>query len=84
MITLYQPEPCFGLPNVSPYCMKLEGFFRFHGIAFTKRDVLPFQGPYKKSLLSVVLPGWVGFESAGIIHGSGEAANRLPNANKPR
>lgn len=48
MITLYQPEPCFGLPNVSPYCMKLEGFLRFYGIAFTQREGLPFQGPYKK------------------------------------
>lgn len=48
MITLYQPEPCFGLPNVSPYCMKLEGFLRYHGIAFTMREGLPFQGPYKK------------------------------------
>ena len=48
MITLYQPRPMFGLPNASPYCLKLEAFLRWQHIPFTIEHALPFQGPFKK------------------------------------
>lgn len=34
MITLYQYEPAFGLPNASPFCMKLETWLRMAGLPF--------------------------------------------------
>ena len=48
MITLYQTKPLFGLPNSSPFCMKLEAFLRWHSIEFEIKEGLPFQGPFKK------------------------------------
>ena len=32
MITLYQFKPMFGLPNASPFCMKLETYLRMAGL----------------------------------------------------
>ena len=37
MITLYQFDPAFGLPNASPFCMKLETYLRM--------AALPFEAP---------------------------------------
>lgn len=34
MIALYQFEPAFGLPNASPFCMKLENYLRMSGLPF--------------------------------------------------
>ncbi len=34
MITLYQFEPAFGLPNASPFCMKMETYLRMAGLPF--------------------------------------------------
>lgn len=34
MITLYQFKPMFGLPNPSPFCMKLETYLRMAGLAY--------------------------------------------------
>ena len=34
MITLYQPKGHFGLPNLSPFCMKLETWLRMSQIPF--------------------------------------------------
>ncbi|NRB81300.1 MAG: glutathione S-transferase family protein [Saccharospirillaceae bacterium] len=48
MITLYQPQPMFGLPSSSPFCLKLEAFLRWQSIKFVNKHALPFEGPYKK------------------------------------
>jgi len=34
MIKLYQYRPAFGLPNASPFCMKLETYLRMSGLPF--------------------------------------------------
>lgn len=34
MITLYQFAPAFGLPNASPFCMKLETYLRMVGLPY--------------------------------------------------
>ncbi len=34
MLTLYQFEPVWGLPNTSPFCMKLETYLRMAGIEY--------------------------------------------------
>ncbi len=34
MIKLYQFEPAFGLPNASPFCMKLENYLRMTALPF--------------------------------------------------
>lgn len=35
MITLYQFDPALGLPNASPFCMKVETYLRMAGLPFT-------------------------------------------------
>lgn len=35
MIRLYQFAPAFGLPNASPFCMKLETYLRMAGLPYT-------------------------------------------------
>ncbi len=35
MITVYQFAPAFGLPNASPFCMKLETYLRMAALPFT-------------------------------------------------
>jgi glutathione S-transferase len=35
MITLFQPPPVWGIPNISPPCMKLETWLRLTGIPYT-------------------------------------------------
>ncbi len=34
MIKLFQFAPAFGLPNASPFCMKLETYLRMAGLPF--------------------------------------------------
>ena len=34
MIRLYQFAPAFGLPNASPFCMKLETYLRMAGLPY--------------------------------------------------
>ena len=34
MIRLYQFRPAFGLPNASPFCMKVENYLRMAGLAY--------------------------------------------------
>ena len=34
-IELYQFAPAFGLPNASPFCMKMETWLRMAGLPFT-------------------------------------------------
>jgi glutathione S-transferase len=34
MITLHQPPPVWGLPNMSPFCVKLETYLRMAGIEY--------------------------------------------------
>lgn len=49
MIKLYQFAPAFGLPNASPFCMKLETYLRMAGLPFelvNSGDVL--KAPKKK------------------------------------
>lgn len=49
MLKLYQFPPAFGLPNPSPFCMKLECFLRMTGIAYqTVRITDPRKGPKGK------------------------------------
>lgn len=40
MITLYQFPPLYGLPNPSPFCMKLETYLRMAGLEYQARTVL--------------------------------------------
>jgi len=44
MIKLYQFEPAFGLPNASPFCMKLETYLRMAGLAF---EIVPRASLFK-------------------------------------
>ena len=39
MITLHQFRPLYGLPNPSPFCMKLETYLRMAGLAYQVRTV---------------------------------------------
>ena len=39
-ITLYQFPPAFGLPNASPFCMKLELYLRMTGLPYRNRYTL--------------------------------------------
>jgi glutathione S-transferase len=40
MITLYQFPPAFGLPNASPFCLKLELYLRMAGLPYRNRYTL--------------------------------------------
>ncbi len=45
---LFQPPPQFGLLNSSPFCMKLEGFLKYHNIPYEIKHARPDSGPYGK------------------------------------
>lgn len=48
-ITLYQFSPYWGLPNISPFCMKLEGYLKLGGLEYTvKVQNDPRKAPKKK------------------------------------
>lgn len=49
MITLYQFETGFGLPNLSPFCMKVETYLRMAGLEFqTVNGANPRSAPNQK------------------------------------
>ncbi len=49
MITLYQFPPCWGLPNASPFCMKVENYLRMSNLPYRTVSVLnPAKGPKGK------------------------------------
>ena len=49
MITLHQYRPAFGLPNPSPFCMKVETYLRMARIEFRlDNDASPMRAPRKK------------------------------------
>jgi glutathione S-transferase len=49
MIKLYQFNPAWGLPNPSPFCMKVETYLRMVGLPYeTINGALPFKAPKKK------------------------------------
>lgn len=48
-ITLYQFPTAFGLPNASPFCMKIETYLRMAGIAYASRyGMYQLRAPKKK------------------------------------
>ena len=49
MITLYQYNPAFGLPNASPFCMKVEVFLKMAGLEYTTKTINdPSKAPNSK------------------------------------
>lgn len=49
MITLYQFQPCWGLPNASPFCMKVENYLRMCNLPYRTASVFnPGKGPKGK------------------------------------
>jgi glutathione S-transferase len=49
MIKLYQFHPAWGLPNPSPFCMKVETYLRMVGLPYeVVNGTLPFKAPKKK------------------------------------
>jgi len=48
-VRLYQFAPCFGLPNGSPFCMKVEGYLRLARIDYRcENGAMPFRAPRRK------------------------------------
>lgn len=45
MITLYSFGPGFGLPELSPYCLKTEVQLKMAGLAYRKQPAMPSQSP---------------------------------------
>jgi glutathione S-transferase len=49
MIKLFQFKPAWGLPNPSPFCMKVETYLRMAGLSYeTVNGAMPFKAPKKK------------------------------------
>jgi glutathione S-transferase len=48
MISLYQFKPAWGLPNVSPFCMKVETYLRMANLPFEVKLGDPRKAPKKK------------------------------------
>jgi glutathione S-transferase len=49
LITLWQFRPALGLPNASPFCMKVETWLRLAGLQYRPRTtLLPTRGPLGK------------------------------------
>ena len=38
-ITLFQFAPCFGVPNASPFCLKVETFLRLASLSYETKDI---------------------------------------------
>jgi glutathione S-transferase len=49
MIKLYQFNPAWGLPNPSPFCMKVETYLRMASLPYEAiNNAVPFKAPKKK------------------------------------
>ncbi len=48
MIKFYQFAPAWGIPNVSPFCVKTETYFRMANLPYEKHNALPPQAPKGK------------------------------------
>ncbi len=48
MLTMYQTPAAWGLPNISPFCLKLETYLRMAGIAYQTRAGNPLRAPRGK------------------------------------
>ncbi|MFP8966985.1 glutathione S-transferase C-terminal domain-containing protein [Pokkaliibacter sp. CJK22405] len=48
MVVLHQFPAMLGLPNASPYCLKVEAFIRMAGIPFEIRHTASYRGPRGK------------------------------------
>lgn len=47
-LILHQPKPVWGLPNMSPFCVKLETYLRMAKIEYTVKPSFPNGGPKGK------------------------------------
>ncbi|KAF3934640.1 hypothetical protein ABW20_dc0102804 [Dactylellina cionopaga] len=47
-VVLYAFEKHSGIPSASPFCQKIECYFRFASLLYTQTDTLPFKAPKKK------------------------------------
>lgn len=66
MITLYQFPPVWGLPNGSPFCMKVETYLRMAGLPYESRYVLnPAKAP--KGKLPYILDNGKAIADSGLI-----------------
>ncbi|SDH62612.1 glutathione S-transferase C-terminal domain-containing protein [Pseudomonas panipatensis] len=67
MITLFQFPPAFNVPNISPFCLKLETFLRLAGLEYHVQHVMdPRKGP-KGKLPFIKVDGEVIADSEVII-----------------
>jgi glutathione S-transferase len=48
MIKLYQFAPAWDVPNLSPFCVKVETYLRMAGLPYEVVDAIPLQGPKGK------------------------------------
>lgn len=66
MIKLYQFPPCWGLPNLSPFCMKLETYLRMTGLPF---EIVSVTNPRKspKGKLPIIKDNGVIKTDSGLI-----------------
>jgi glutathione S-transferase len=48
MLTLYQFAPVWGIPNLSPACVKVETYLRMVNLPYEVRSALPTKGPKGK------------------------------------
>ena len=48
MIKLYQYVPAWGIPNLSPFCVKVETYLIMAGLPYEVVDAIPLQGPKGK------------------------------------
>lgn len=67
MIILYQFPPAFGLPNASPFCMKLELYLRMAGLPYRNRYTLDLQRAPKGKLPWIDDDGTVMADSGLIV-----------------
>lgn len=72
MITLYQFPAAFGVPNISPYCLKLETFLRLAGLDYQVHSVRDPRKTPKGKLPFIKLDGEVIADSAIIQRRLGE------------
>ncbi len=67
MITLYQFTPAFGLPNASPFCMKLETFLRMSDLDYRTETVIDMRKAPKGKLPFADIDGTIIADSSLII-----------------